>query len=79
MREDHVRETALRILAGREGQAQNTVYLGKHWISRFLDRHAHLASKFSTQVKKQRITSSNPKLLRRSFDVLGPLIKKNAI
>ena len=53
MRVDHVREIGLRILGKREGQAQNTAYLGKHWISRFLNRHTHLASKFSTQVKKQ--------------------------
>ena len=48
-------------------------------MSRFLNRHTHLASKFSTQVKKQRITSSNPKLLKQSFDTLGPLINKNSI
>lgn len=79
IRVDHVRKTALRILGEREGQTQNIVYLGKHWISRFLNRHSHLASKFSTQVQKQRIVSSNPKVLRQSFDILGPLIKKNSI
>ena len=45
-------------------------------MSKFL---THLASKFSTKVKKQRITNSNPKFLRQSFDILGPLIKKNSI
>ena len=76
---DHVREVAIRLLAEREGQTRKTVNLGQHWISRFLNRHPHLASKFSTQVKKQRTVSSNPKILRQSYDVLGPLIKKNSI
>ena len=79
MRVDHVREMGLRLLSEREGQSREKVYLGKHWVSRFLDRNPHLTSKFSTQVQKQRIVSSNPKILKQSFEVLGPLIKKNSI
>src|SRR5258705_3194752 len=53
-RVDHVREMALDVLQEQEG----TPTLGKHWIPRFLNRHPHLASKFSSQVKKQRIVNS---------------------
>ena len=59
--------------------SKDTGRLGRHWITRFLNRNPHLASKFSTQVKKQRIVSSNPKILKQSFEVLGPLIKKHSI
>ncbi len=69
---DHVREMALEVLQEQEG----TPTLGKHWIPRFLNRHPHLASKFSSQVKKQQIVNSKPKALKHSFDTLGPLIKK---
>ena len=49
--------------------------LGQHWISRFLNRHPHLSSKFSTQVHKQRIIKSNPKILKQAFSVLGNMIR----
>ena len=79
MRVDHVQETALKLLSYNEGQKGKNTHLGKHWITRFLNRNPHLASKFSTKVKKQRIVSSNPKILKQAFDILGPLIKKNCI
>ena len=55
MRVDHVHEMALKVLRKQEG----TLTLGKHWIPRFLNWHLHLASKFSSQVKKQRIVNSH--------------------
>ena len=77
LRVDMVRHMGVRILQQREKLANaHDVILGKHWITRFLDRHPHLASKFSTQVKKQRIVSSNPKILRGAFEILGPLIRQ---
>ena len=79
MRVDHVREIALKLLDGEKGRSKDTARLDRHWITRFLNRNPHLASKFSTQVKKQRIVCSNPKILKQSFEVLGPLIKKNSI
>ena len=72
MRVDHVREMGLWLLSEREGQSRDKVYLGKNWVSRFLDRNPHLTSKFSTQVQKKRIVSSNSKILKQSFEVLGP-------
>ena len=76
LRVDMVRHLATRILHQRE--YSKALSLGKHWIkhwiTRFLDRHTHLVSKFSTQVKKQRIISSDPKILKQAFGVLGPLI-----
>ena len=76
MRVDRV---PLKVLWQREGPDERTVQLGEHWISRCLNRHPHLASKFSTQVHKQRIISSDPKVLQQSFDVLGPIIKRHYI
>ena len=78
LRVDSVKEMALKLVLNREGQTRDTatMALGKNWITRFLDRHPHLASKFSTQVKKQRIMNSNPKILKQSFDKLGPIIRQ---
>lgn len=76
LRVDMVRVMALKVLQQREGIDTMNVALGQHWITRFLDRHIHLASKFSTQVKKQRIVSSDPKILKHAFDVPGPLIRR---
>jgi len=61
MRVDMACQLASKILADRE--RENDVeppVLGKKWIVRFLNRHAHLATKLSTQVHKQRIVSSDP-------------------
>ena len=43
--------------------------LDKYWISRFLNRHSHLTSRFSVQVKKQRIVNHNPEILKQALDV----------
>ena len=76
LRVDLVRALAQKILENWERDPGAPVpTLGKHWITRFLNRHTHLASKFSTQVKKQRIVSSDPKVLKHAFEVLGPLIQ----
>lgn len=69
MRVDMVQELALKILNKREGGGSLT--LGQHWITRFLNRHPQLSSKFSTQV---RIVKSDPKIIKQAFDVLGSMI-----
>ena len=75
---DSVKEMAFKLVLNHQGQTTDTatMALGKNWITRFLDRHPQLASKFSTQVKKQRIINSSPKILKQSFDNLGPIIRQ---
>lgn len=53
--------------------------IGQHWISRFLNRHPQLVSKFSTQVNKQRVQAFEPEVIRRCFDRLQPVIQKRQI
>ena len=73
LRVSMVREMATKIIQQREGIVQVT--LGKNWVSRLLEWYPHLASKFSTQVKKQRILNSDPKVLKHAFDVLATVIR----
>jgi Tc5 transposase DNA-binding domain len=42
--------------------------LGKHWLSRFLDRNPELASRFSSRLDRQRAYASNPAVLRDYFN-----------
>ena len=51
-------------------------FLGKNWITRFLDRHPDLASKFSSQIDRQRAFASNPVTLRDYFNKFGRLMRK---
>jgi len=74
LRVDMVHHMATRILHQRENS--KALSLGKYWITRFLNKHTYLASKFSIQVKKQRIVSYDPKILRQAFDVLDPFIRQ---
>ena len=77
LRVDMVRHMATRILQHREKLANTKdLVLGKHWITQFLDRYTHLASKFSTQVKKQQIVTSDLKILKNAFEVLGSIIRQ---
>jgi hypothetical protein len=41
--------------------------VGKNWMTRFLNRHPKLASKFATRLDKQRSYASNPIILRDFF------------
>ena len=50
--------------------------IGKHWITRFLNRHPELVTKFSTQVNKQRIAANSIKLLQRHFKDLKALMTR---
>ena len=76
IRVDMVRQLATKILCDREHDTASPPTLGKKWVPRFLDRHPHLATKFSIQVHKQRIVASDPKILKHTFEVLGPIIQK---
>ena len=41
--------------------------LGKNWITRFLDRHPDLASRFTNRLDKQRAYANNPEILLDFF------------
>ena len=41
--------------------------VGQHWISRFLDRHSELASKFTQRLDRQRRNAESPGILKDHF------------
>lgn len=41
--------------------------LGKRWLTRFLDRHPELASKFSMRLERQRAYAENPVVIQDYF------------
>ena len=53
--------------------------VGQHWISRFLNRHPELVTKFSTQVNKQRMAANELQALKRHFRDLKSLMIKHHI
>lgn len=55
-----VRNMALAIVARRV----NERILGKHWVSRFLNRQPKLASKLSTRLDRQRALANDPLILK---------------
>lgn len=42
--------------------------LGRHWLTRFLDRNPELSSRFTGRIERQRAFANNPKLLKDYFD-----------
>lgn len=38
--------------------------VGKHWVSRFLDRHPDLATKYAGRLDRQRSYASNPQTVK---------------
>ena len=49
------------------------------WISRLLDSHPQLTSKFTTQVQKQWILASYPSVVKACFKKLCPTIQQRQI
>ena len=49
---DSVQETTSHIMWGQEGAEAGLVQLGGRSVGRFLDRHSHVASKFSAEVRR---------------------------
>lgn len=41
--------------------------LGKHWLTRFLNRHPELAAKFSQRLDRQRANANDPAILKDYF------------
>jgi len=64
---DYVKQMALGFIKSH-GIQRREPGLGKNWISRFLDHHPSLTSKFATRLDKQRSYASNPVVIRDSFN-----------
>jgi hypothetical protein len=49
---------------------------GKHWISRFLNRHPILACKIASRIDRQRAQADDPKVLAEFFQLVNTPPKK---
>ena len=54
-------------------------HIGKKFITRFLNRHPELVTKFSTQVNKQRALAFDSTVIRRCYDRLKPVMQRRNI
>src|SRR5690606_8736853 len=61
----HVREVAT-ILKGSP--------VGENWITRFLNRHPDLSSKFITNIDSKRVAQSVPEVIKHHFNLLKKVI-----
>jgi len=73
----HAMAEALVQQRAEEEEDPELAGLGKHWVSNFLGRHPDLASKFGTQLDRQRAYASNLASLRDYFRKLARLIRKH--
>jgi len=55
------------------------ISLEKNWITRFLNRHPVLSSKFANRIDRQRSYASNPCIILEHFWKLGNIIRKHNI
>ena len=68
------------VAAGRnEEAAMLPLGVGKHFITRFLNRHTILACKFTSRIDRQRAYASNPKIIKDHFRKLGRVIQRHGI
>lgn len=65
---EHVKEAAL-LLKGKELDEN----IGKNWMTRFLNRHPQLVTKFSSQFDKKRIVANDPALISDHFRKIAKL------
>jgi hypothetical protein len=54
-------------------------HLGKHWITRFLNRQPLLAVKFAQRINRQRIYANNPIIIVNHFKKFGKIIRSENI
>jgi len=72
---DMVKSMALFLYEKRTGDKRKS--LGKNWITRFLNRHPDMATKFNTKLDRQRAHASCPWLLRDYFSKLVRIIHQH--
>jgi len=65
----HIHDMVAVIVKGHEEWEKATV--GKHWISRFLDRHIEIASRLASRIDCQRESAAQPASIKSFFDRLG--------
>jgi hypothetical protein len=53
--------------------------IGKNWITRFLNHHSELASKFASRIDSQRAYASNPHTIKDHYRKLGRVIREEGI
>jgi hypothetical protein len=53
--------------------------IGKNWITRFLNRHPILASKFASRIDRQRAFANDPRQISEHFRKLGKVIRQQNI
>jgi hypothetical protein len=53
--------------------------IGKQWLSRFLDRHPELASRFAGRIDNQRVVAGQPAGIKSFFDRLGEVRSRKKI
>ena len=68
---DMVKEMA-RMLVGKKKEGLismegGSIGLGKNWLSRFLDRHKDIASRYSSNLERQRAYANDPKTINDYF------------
>lgn len=64
-RQQYVKDMALDFL---KSHGIASPKLGKNWLSRFLNRHPDLSSKFCTRLDKQRAYANNPKIIEDFYE-----------
>ena len=64
---DYVKQMAVGFIKSH-GIQREEPKLGKNWITRFLDRHPSLTSKFATRLDKQRSYASNLVVIHDFFN-----------
>lgn len=74
-RREYVVDTANSILKARLGKSDTAepLTVGRHWITRFLNRHGYHLSK-RKQLEKNRQTAESPKIIQLWFDKLKEII-----
>ena len=70
---EHVKEAVILLKGDWDEE------VGKNWITRFLNRHSDLVSKFSTQFDKKRLKANDPELLHDHFRKILCLITIHSI
>jgi hypothetical protein len=52
--------------------------VGKHWITRFLNRNPELSAKFSQRLDRQRANANDPLILKDYFRKVPPLLNASS-
>lgn len=62
----YLEEMARQVVQSVEGDHGTAI--GEHWISRFLDRHPNISSRFTSQIPQEREAATQPMAMNSFFD-----------